>query len=370
MHKYKDGEKGDFIKISVITVTLNSVKTIERSISSVLSQDYKEKEYIVIDGASSDGTIEIIKKYKNQIDFWVSEPDKGIFNAMNKGISKCTGEIITFMNSDDWYCNNSVLTRVAELYSQNKYDILCGAAALIYNNEIVATRKPGKDSKKIWLENIYVHQAMFCRKELFEKYGVFKEEYKLGGDYEWNLRMYCLGIKFKTTDDNLVNYSLNGLSGTNSVQLSEEFKAIALSKISFLRKEYSLEDVINFHNWKICFYNNERILEEKARLKDDKLRKLFHKKEYYIWGTGKMGILSYRILNNLEIKICGFIDNNIISNTIMDCPVFKPEQVDYSKGICISVLDKPEEIIQQIENINQNSKNCIVFRSIVENLRI
>lgn len=336
----------------------------------MLSQDYEEKEYILIDGASSDGTVEIIKKYNSQIDYWISEPDKGIFDAMNKGIRMCTGEIIAFMNSDDWYFNSSVLTRIAKSYLKNKYDVLCGAAALIHNNEIIAVRKPGKDSKRIWLTNLYVHQAMFCRKALFEKYGVFTTEYKLGGDYEWNLRMYCLGIKFETTDEIFVNYSLNGLSGTNSLQLWEEFKAIVMSKISFLKNEYSLEEVINFHDRKISFYINERVLEEKAKLKDKKLRELFHKQEYYIWGTGQMGILSYEILNNLGIKICGFIDNNIISNKIMDYPVFKPDQVDYRNGICISVLNKPEEIIQQIEHTNGNSKNCILLKNIVENMEV
>ena len=253
----------DFIKISIITVSFNSVKTIEKTIQSVLAQNYNEKEYIIIDGASTDGTVEIIKKYENQINYWESKPDAGIFEAMNKGIDRCTGDIVAFMNSDDCYYDYDVLAKVAELYEKRKFDILCGSAALTYGNETIAIRKAHKDSKRIWLENIYVHQAMFCPKKLFEEYGNFLTTYKLGGDYEWNLRIHCEGVKFEITDEVYAYYSLAGLSSTNSVQLAEEFKEIAMRHISSLNNEYLAEEVKKYHDWKISFYKKANELKKR-----------------------------------------------------------------------------------------------------------
>ena len=359
-----------FIKISIITVSFNSVNTIEKTIQSVLRQNYNEKEYILIDGASTDGTVEIIKKYENQIDYWESKPDAGIFDAMNKGIDKCTGEIIAFMNSDDFYFDNDVLSKVVESYKEGEFDILCGSVALIYDSEVVAIRKPRTDSKRIWLENIYVHQAMFCKKKLFDKYGNFAVAYKLGGDYEWNLRMHCMGVEFEITDEVYAYYSLAGLSSTNSVRLAEEFKEIAMSHITSLNNEYLAEEVEKYHDWKISFYKKANELKKKTINNNKELKPLFSNDEYYIWGTGKMGIFSYELLKNFEIKICGFIDNNVISNRILGCSVVCPKQADYSKGIFISVLnaEAAEEIMQQIKIINPSKDDCILLRNLVDSV--
>ena len=358
------------MKISIITVSFNSAKTIERTIKSVLSQNYEKKEYIIIDGASVDGTTDIIKKYERKIDYWVSEPDGGIFDAMNKGISRCTGEIIAFMNSDDCYAHNQVLANVAKIYENSKFDILCGSIALLYNGEIISIRKSGKNPKRIWIECIYGHQAMFSKKELFVKYKVFSTAYRLGSDYEWMLRMHCLGVKVDVVDEVYANYSLTGLSGTYSLQLAEEFKEIAMSHITSLNNEYLAEEVEKYHDWKISFYKKANELKKRAMHNDKELKQLFINDEYYIWGTGKMGIFSYELLKNLGIKICGFIDNNVISNRILGCSVVCPKQADYSKGIFISVLnaEAAEDIMQQIKIINPNKDDCILLRDLVDSM--
>lgn len=99
------------LKISIITVSYNAAKTIEQTIQSVVNQTYDNIEYIIIDGGSTDGTVDIIKKYEDKIAYWVSEPDKGIYDAMNKGILKASGEYIYFLGADDWLYNESVMER-------------------------------------------------------------------------------------------------------------------------------------------------------------------------------------------------------------------------------------------------------------------
>lgn len=112
------------MKITVITVCFNSVVTIEKAIKSVINQDYLDKEYIIVDGGSTDGTLDIIRKYEKYITRWISEPDNGIFDAMNKGIEMASGDVIAFLNSDDWYMD-SALSMVHEAFRENDCDCVC-----------------------------------------------------------------------------------------------------------------------------------------------------------------------------------------------------------------------------------------------------
>ena len=108
------------MKLSIITVSLNNKDTIEQTIRSVLSQTYNNVEYIVIDGGSTDGTVDIIKKYEDKISYWVSESDKGIYDAMNKGIRKATGDIVGILNADDFYVDENVLEKVVKCFEKEK----------------------------------------------------------------------------------------------------------------------------------------------------------------------------------------------------------------------------------------------------------
>lgn len=123
------------LKISIITVCLNSVKTIEQTIRSVIMQDYDNLEYIIIDGGSTDGTMDIIRKYENYFSYWISEPDNGIYDAMNKSLKVCTGDVVAFLNSDDWYDNN-VLKRVNSYFEENDVDIVSGKTYTVYGEVI------------------------------------------------------------------------------------------------------------------------------------------------------------------------------------------------------------------------------------------
>ncbi len=179
-------------KISIITVCYNSAKTIEDTILSVINQTYNNIEYIIIDGLSTDNTLEIVNKYKNKIAKVVSEKDAGLYDAINKGIGLATGEIIANLNSDDFYIDNNVIADVVAKMEDEKSDTLY--ADLYYVDEI--------DTNKVtrnWVSGAYKkgmffkgwmppHPTFFVRKSIYDKYGKFNLELKSAADYEIMLR--------------------------------------------------------------------------------------------------------------------------------------------------------------------------------------
>src|SRR5688572_15897310 len=178
---------GAYLKISIITVCFNSAKTLPDAISSVGSQQYKNKEYLVIDGGSSDETVSILKKNKT-ITRWVSESDRGIYDAMNKGLALTTGDVVGFLNADDVYSGDDILQQVARALEDPAIDACY--ADLVYvdttNTQKVIRYwrsgdfKPGM-FKRGWMP---AHPTFFVRKSVYEKYGVFDLDYKLAADFE------------------------------------------------------------------------------------------------------------------------------------------------------------------------------------------
>lgn len=183
------------MKISIIMVTYNAEKTIENSLLSLIKQDYKDKEIILIDGASTDRTVEIVERYKDYIDFMVSEPDRGIYHAANKGIEAATGDYIGFLNAGDWYINNHVLSEMAHRLSKN-VDVYTGNMFLEVNGKW-----------KRWISNPFLEAlysycslatpATFVRKSILKNLGKFNEEYRSSGDYELFLRLYTNHADFE-----------------------------------------------------------------------------------------------------------------------------------------------------------------------------
>ena len=180
------------IKISIITAVYNNKKTIKDAIESVLNQTYKNIEYVIVDGDSKDGTVDIIKQYESKIDKFISEPDNGIYDAMNKGIKLATGDIIGFLNSDDFYASNNVLEKVANEFIDKKVDSVYGDLVYVDNKDITKVvrywkSKPYKEGffKKGWHPP---HPTFFVKREIYEKYGKFRLEFKIAADYELMLR--------------------------------------------------------------------------------------------------------------------------------------------------------------------------------------
>ncbi|MEK7149424.1 MAG: glycosyltransferase family 2 protein [Patescibacteria group bacterium] len=180
------------MKISIITVCYNSAKTIKQAIKSVLSQTYSNIEYIVIDGGSTDGTLEIINKYRDKIAKFVSEPDKGIYDAMNKGLKLATGDIIGILNSDDFYTDEFVLEKVAKKFEETNSDCLWGDLVYVDRNNIGKIIRFWKSSEyregKFKMGWHPPHPTFFARKEIYNKYGLFNLNFKIAADIEIMLR--------------------------------------------------------------------------------------------------------------------------------------------------------------------------------------
>lgn len=209
------------MKISIITVVYNNKDTIANAIDSVLSQTFKNIEYIIVDGKSTDGTLEIINQYGSNINKIVSEKDDGIYDAMNKGLKLATGDVIGILNSDDIYANNNILNEVIIHFSNDlDLDILYGDLVYVKNdniNKIVRTWT-SKAYSSNFFENggVPPHPSLFVSSRVYQKAGYFNLKYRLAADYEFMLRIFkTFSFKIKYLPLVLVNMRLGGATNNS-----------------------------------------------------------------------------------------------------------------------------------------------------------
>ena len=180
------------MKVSIITVCLNSAETIEDTLRSVLSQDYKDIEHIVVDGGSKDDTLGIINRYKNNIVKVISEPDTAIYEAMNKGIKLSDGNIIAILNSDDMYTDHTIVGQMVEFMQRNGLDAAYGDLIYVDRNNTNHIRrfwKAGEYKRKAFCYGWALpHPTFFCHKEIFERLGYFKDNFQIAADFELMIR--------------------------------------------------------------------------------------------------------------------------------------------------------------------------------------
>ena len=180
------------MKVSIITVVFNGVLTVEDCIKSVRLQTYPDIEHIIIDGGSTDGTLGILAKYHGQISKYLSEPDKGIYNAMNKGIKLSTGDIVATLNSDDVYADETIVGQMVEFMQNNGLDAAYGDLVYVDRNNIDRIArfwKAGVYKKGAFCYGwVMPHPTFFCQKKIFEKYGYFNEQFQTAADFELMLR--------------------------------------------------------------------------------------------------------------------------------------------------------------------------------------
>ncbi len=209
------------MKISIITVVYNNARTIRCAINSVLSQSYKDIEYIIIDGGSNDGTLEIINNYNNKISVIVSEKDNGIYDAMNKGIKKATGDVIGILNSDDLYFNENIIELVANKFiDDGALDVLYGDLVYVEKNDIsIVVRKwVSCEYRTNFFEsgNVPPHPSLFLKRKVYSLVGLFNLDYKLASDYEFMLRVFKMhSFKIKYINNFLVKMRLGGATNKN-----------------------------------------------------------------------------------------------------------------------------------------------------------
>ncbi len=185
------GQMALSIKITVITVVKDGAALVWQTIRSVVEQSYPALEYIVIDGASTDGTVDIIRSYESRLAKWLSEPDKGIADAFNKGLALATGDYVMFLNADDALAGPDVLGKIAQEI------VVSGFPALLYGDCDVLDRLSGEvlyradiafSRKRLLHGQMLPHPSLFAHRSYFEKYGEFDARFKIGMDYEWLLR--------------------------------------------------------------------------------------------------------------------------------------------------------------------------------------
>lgn len=206
------------MKISIITVVYNNEKTVKNAIESVLSQTYDNIEYIIIDGNSKDNTVAIINTFKDRLGYFVSEPDKGLYHAMNKGIKIATGDVIGILNSDDLYQDSNVITEVMDFFLKDKeLDILYGNLVYVKSddtNNVVRNWKSKSYYNKFFEHaNVPPHPSLFVKKSVYDEAGVFDLEYKIAADYELMLRIFKkYNFNSKYIDRLIVRMRLGGAS--------------------------------------------------------------------------------------------------------------------------------------------------------------
>ncbi len=229
------------MKLSIITVNLNNKDGLQKTIDSVISQTYKDFEWIIIDGGSTDGSKELIEKYSNHISYWVSEPDKGIYNAMNKGIKQAHGEYLQFLNSGDIYFEDNTLKQVVKFLINE--DIVYGYAVIKNNN----TNKRVNIRHEIiscydLTRNTINHQCAFIKKKLFDIFGLYDENYKIVSDWKFFFDVIAIQ-KCSTKHINLdiIIYDTTGISQTNSIEMENERREI----LRLYLPEYAIDDYIS-----------------------------------------------------------------------------------------------------------------------------
>ena len=179
---------------TIITICRNSEGFIEKTIRSVISQDCKDYEYIIVDGASTDATLDIIKKYNNDITKWVSEPDMGIADAMNKGINLASGEYILFLHSDDYLLSDNILGDIKNAVTDAKIQIF----ELFYQRGTELQKyRPRGFNFWMWFKYGILHQATLCHASVFKEIGKFDTNFKIAMDYDFFLRAYTHGISLQ-----------------------------------------------------------------------------------------------------------------------------------------------------------------------------
>jgi len=230
------------MKISIITIVYNREKFIADCIESVINQTYPQVEYLVIDGGSTDGTQSKIEAYRDKIDYYISEKDEGIFDALNKGIKNATGDIIGILNSDDFFSNSQVLSEIALAFQNSKADLVYAKGLFVDKDkpEKIKRMYPSNPFRKWFLSFgwIPLHTTIFVKKEVFEQYGLYNPGYTIASDYEISLRWFQNDeIKKFFLDKWVVKMRLGGLSTSAKLQIKkskEDLRIIRRYKLNGL----------------------------------------------------------------------------------------------------------------------------------------
>lgn len=210
------------MRISIITICYNNELNIRATIESVISQTYNNLEYIIVDGASHDRSLDIINEYKNKITRIISEPDNGIYDALNKGIKNSTGDIIGFIHAGDRLFDKDVIANIARFHNLNDVDVSYGSSKSIDKNGNIKRIRLAMSPRKIYFRTGWMpsHMSIYVKKHVFEDYGMFRMDIGYAADYEWVIRTFMKNrdkLKFGYSKDYRIFFSLGGLSTSGNM---------------------------------------------------------------------------------------------------------------------------------------------------------
>ncbi len=349
-------------KVSIITVVYNGAETIEQTIQSVLHQSYKNIEYIIVDGLSTDGTQQIIEKYAQDISYYISERDDGLYYAMNKGIEKATGDIIGIINSDDWYAENAV-EDVVECFQKSDVELVYGKVAKISEEHRVRiTQRDPLES--MWYEMPVSHPSVFVKKDVYDRLGVFDVNYHVASDYELMLRFYTEKVKFGYVDK-VISYFREG--GTTTKRTKENRTEVYKISMSYVDKcpykKYALPKIKEHYDWR----GFDIAIQDTKEMLGQLLCEYFHEtiKSIIIFGTGIWGEECYKGLIDDSVEILYFADNNTSKwdTDFFGIRVIAPSELqNMNSYVLIAVKESGEEIKQQLAN-NKKLK-CVTIKEL------
>jgi glycosyltransferase len=248
------------MKISIITATYNSVKTLELCMNSVLNQTYDTIEYIIIDGNSKDGTLELIKSKaeKHQNIIWISEKDKGIYDALNKGIEKATGDVIGFVHSDDFLATETIISKIADTFKSEKVDGVYGNLHYVRfdNVESIVRNWTSKPFEKKLLKRGWMpaHPTLFLKSNVYKSNGNFNLQYRIAADYDFILRIFKgSDYKFYHLPETITKMRVGGASNRSLKNLllktKEDFRAARTNKIESPLLTVGLKNLSKIPQW-------------------------------------------------------------------------------------------------------------------------
>lgn len=211
-------------KISIITINYNNCNGLNKTIESILCQTYQNFEYIIIDGGSDDGSINILEKYSSKITYWESKSDKGIYNAMNKGIKHCSGSFLAFMNSGDCYLDANVIQNCVDEIEKYDADIYYGQHLVEHQNKIHKIVYPEGIDAIFLRHKVLNHQACFFKRTTLLELDCYDETYSLAADYQFYLKAFIMNKKFHPLLFPIVLYDLSGKSTNQMHQYKSEME--------------------------------------------------------------------------------------------------------------------------------------------------
>ncbi len=328
-------------KVTVVTVTYNAEQFLEQTIKSVIEQGYPNIEYIIIDGASSDETVKIIKKYGKHISYWVSEPDSGIYEAMNKGIDRATGEWINFLNAGDSFVEKNTISKVVKEMHED-VEIIAGDIFYVENDKKTYKASARLEDK---LKGMFCsHQAMFTKIGLMRKYR-FNTAFKIAGDYDFALKCAMNQHRFKFISLPVANFLADGLSETNrlfakvedlfiqSKYIKNKDEIFNLFSYSFIKSQDTSSNSYLFAHLMNSFYKW--------------LDTLDLSKTYLLYGYGHIGKIVYE---NLKPSIKAIVDRSYKDLSSPDLTIYNPSDIaDFEfDHIIISVLGREDDITKYL----------------------